>query len=151
MSDDRTADMALLPGEREMPAEAWLEYGGLPQVLRGYCFRLMIQEADARVRLREAELEVAEWRDRTSRLLSRAEAAEQRAEALAAELAQARADARVLVGQMWAVDERFYTEDVLVPAGLTATEVDAVRDSYDHTLPVAEVVAVIRRALGGAA
>lgn len=99
-ADDRTADMALLPAEREMSTEVWAEYGGLPEGLRGYCFRLMRQEADARTHVREAELEVAEWRDRAWRLLSRAETAEAEVARLTVALAQARADRDLLAG-LW--------------------------------------------------
>ena len=86
-------------------------------------------------------------------LRARAEAAEQRAEALAAELAQARADARVLAGIAYGLEECCWVEDRLAPAGLTDAEADALRGAFDaaYRLPDAEVVAVIRRTLGGAA
>lgn len=76
MGDNRTEADALLPAEREMSAKAWGEYVGLPTALRGYCHLLMRRETEARLRERTAELEVAEWRERTARLLTRAEAAE---------------------------------------------------------------------------
>ncbi len=88
----RTDADALLPAEREMTAAQWAEYGGLPTVLRGYCHLLMKREADARLRERQAELEVAEWRERTARLLTRAKAAEAALAAARAEVAQANAE-----------------------------------------------------------
>lgn len=93
MGDNRTEADALLPAEREMSAKAWGEYVGLPTALRGYCHLLMRRETEARLRERTAELEVAEWRERTARLLARAEAAE-------AALAQAHADRTLLAG-LW--------------------------------------------------
>ena len=86
----RTDADALLPAEREMTAAQWAEYGGLPTVLRGYCHLLMKREADARLRERQAELEVAEWRERTARLLTRAKAAEAALAAARAEVARLR-------------------------------------------------------------
>ena len=85
-----------------------------------------------------------------SGLRARAEAAERRAEALEAALAQARADARTLVGVAYGLEECCWVEDRLVPAGLTDTEIDAVESAHNDAFLMtnAEVVAVIRRALG---
>lgn len=86
-----------------------------------------------------------ETRQRQERdtLRARAEASEQRAEALAAELAQARADARVLVGMvnhacLWGLTQEDH--DALEPLVRAA---DGLLDD--------EAAGVVRRALGGAA
>lgn len=94
---------------------------------------------EASTALASAEAEAARW--------------EARAEALAAELAQARADARVLAGLAYGLQDCCWVEEGLAPAGLTDAEADALDDAYDAAgrLSDAEVVAVIRRALGGAA
>lgn len=91
--------------------------------------------------------------DEVTALRARAEAAEQRAEAAEAELARARADARVLVGFIVGLERHGWAEAELVPAGITDAEVRALTAAYDvaYRLPATEMIAVIRRALGGAA
>lgn len=81
MTDNRTPDMALLPGERAMSAVEWAEYGGLPPTMKEYCHRLIRDEAEIRRRQRIDELEAAEWRARSMRAVDRLGAAEQRAAA----------------------------------------------------------------------
>ena len=97
--------------------------------------------------------EVVGLREDVEAATARAEAAEQRAEAAEAELAQARADARVLVGFIVGLERRGWAEAELVPAGITDAEVRALAAAYDvaYRLPATEMIAVIRRALGGAA
>ena len=85
----------------------------------------------------------------------RAEAAEQRAEAAEAALAAARADALILLAECHSADvadggDFFGSAGMLAQAGLTRAELARVR-----MLPVsgddpAALLAVIRRALGGA-
>ena len=85
MVDDRTPEMALLPGERAMTEAEWAEYGGLPPTLRAYCHRLLRDEAEAQRLQRLDALEIVEWRARAARLLDRLGAAEQRAVAAVAD------------------------------------------------------------------
>ena len=164
-TDDRTEADALLPAEREMSAKAWSEYVGLPTTLRGYCHLLMRREAEARLRERTAELEVAEWRERTARLLARAEAAEQRAEAAeqraeAAEiaLAQAHADRALLTG-LWLAAVPLEVLPALLPADpgdrdRLAAALDAVdlqSGTESHTAAVRAVIGrIVAETAGGA-
>lgn len=81
-----------------------------------------------------------EWAERKA-LRARAEAAEAEVERLRADLAQARADALVLAGLM----------HFDAAPGLAEVSVDALTNAIGAaaSLPATEVLAVIRRALGG--
>ncbi len=156
-TDDRTETDALLPAEREMSAAQWSEYGGLPTALRSYCHLLIKREADARLRERQAELEVAEWRERTARLLARAEAAEAALAAARAEVAQAHADRTLMTG-LWLATAPPDVLPALLPADpgdrdRLAAALDAVDlqpSAGSHTAAGRSVIARIVAAAGGA-
>jgi len=108
-------------------------------------FQVECQECCAAGPSKPFKYQAAEAWDNAGAAAARAEAAER-------ELAQARADARMLAVAAHGLDDCCWI-DQMQAAGLTEAEVDALDALYDrlYDRPDAEVVAAIRRALGGAA
>lgn len=87
-------------------------------------------------------------------LTARANAAKADVDRLTAELAQAQADCRTLAGLYYGSDDdRDFFGAVLMPAGLTDAEVDALDEVWATAvhLSATEGVAILRRALAGGA